>query len=250
MSGSAAHKPIPASSWNLDVEPGQPVDIFGDRHIFERVDPDDAVTFRGPGGRDFMVEGEDGRPRKPFLKEVATLMAASDLIWRERPLSNEARRYARAQELDTAQARAMDPKSPFRAAILRRFDANPWSRSDASLEAFMKDALQDPKISAMEGAWQASPATVRTWLNERGTTGCRKVRDGISMKNRMPKIRKIGHPLEILFYHAARATNVRGSIKMNYEAYVTELAKINAGEELNRDFWIDPGEDPVQDPSA
>lgn len=238
--------PVAAADWNLDVEAGDPVYIFSQPYIFERVDPDHAVTFRSPSGSgagDFMIEGADGCPRKPFVNEVGALMAAGDLIWRDKPLSTEARRFSRAQKLDAAQARAMDPKSQFRMAIVRRFDANPWSKSDAGLRAFMKDALKDPVIAAMPGAWKASPATVRSWLNERGTTGCRKERDGMSMKNRMPKMRTLKHPLEILFYHAVRATNVRGSIQMNYTNYVAEIAKINAGEELNRDFWIDPADE-------
>lgn len=248
MSAGGETAVVAAADWHLDVEAGDPVSIFNNPYIFERVDPDHTVTFRAPahsGGGDFMIQGADGRPRKPFVNEVGALMAAGDLIWREKPLSRDARRHARAQELDAEQARSLDPKCKFRMAIARRFDASPWSKSDAGLIAFMKDAMLDPKIAAMEGAWHASPATIRDWLRTRGTEGCRKERDGISMKNRMPKMRKLKHPLEILFYHAARATNVRGSIRMNYQNYVAEIAKINAGEPLNRDFWIEPSADHV-----
>lgn len=243
MSSAQRYAPIPVAMWDLNVDPGDPADIFRVSYIFERVDPDHVVTFRPDGNStlgDFMIEGANGLPRKPTVDEVNMLIASEDLIWRDRPLSSDARRFARAQHLCAAQARAMDPKCQFRMAIVRRFDANPWSKSDAGLTAFMKHAMLDPKIAALKGAWHACPATVQTWLNERGTAGCRKERDGISMTNRMPKVRKIGHPLEILFYHAVRATNVRGSITMNYQNYVAEIAKINAGKALNRDFWIDP----------
>lgn len=246
MSGAGGEKPRPIAPWNLDVEPGDPVDLFGLGYFFERVDSDGTVTFRPPAGagyEDFEVVGENGRGRKPTMDEIGVLMAANDCIWREKPLGAEARRYARAQEYDAEQAREMDSKSPFRTAISRRYDANPWSRSDFGLKAFMTHALADPAIAALEGAWAASPATVRTWLNERGTAGCRKARDGISMKNRMPKLRRIAHPLEIVFYHAVRAMNVRGSVKRNYETYVAEIAKINAGQKLDRNFWIDPDGD-------
>lgn len=241
MSAALGQPPLPVATWDMNVDPGDPADIFGCRYIFERVDPDHVVTFRPESSSvgDFMIEGVNGLPRKPTVDEVNMLIASDDLIWRDKPLSNEARRFARAKELCAAQARAMDAKSQFRMAIVRRFDASPWSKSDAGLTAFMKHAMQDPKISALQGAWPASPATVRTWLNERGTKGCRKEQDGISMTNRMPKLRKIGHPLEILFYHAVRATNVRGSITMNYVNYLAEIAKINAGIALNREFWIE-----------
>lgn len=46
--------------WNLDVEAGDPADIFGVVYFFERVDPDHAVTFRaaaGSGAGDFLIEG-------------------------------------------------------------------------------------------------------------------------------------------------------------------------------------------------
>lgn len=243
MSAPSGGQPVPMVAWNLDVEPGDPVDIYGHPYIFDRVDADHAVTFRVPAGSsegDFMIVGDDGRPRKPFVHEVAVLMSDNNLIWRERPLKDEVRRFARAQERDAQQAREMDPLAQFRMAVCRRFDANPWSRSDYSLRAFMKVALSDPAIAAMPGAWEACPATVRTWLNDRGIKGCRKERDGISMKNRTRKIRKLNQPLEIVFYWAARAKNVRGDIQMNYDRYVADIKKINSGEPLNRNFWIDP----------
>lgn len=246
MSGAAGSKPLPAAVWDLDVDAGDPVDIYNRPYVFERVDADLAVTFRAPAGAadgDFMVVDAEGRLRKPTVAEVLALMEEDDLIWREKPLGRDARRHARAQQLDAKQARAMDELSEFRMAIVRRFDANPWSKSDRSLNAFMADALADTKIAAMPGAWAACPATVRTWLNERGTEGCRKERDGVSMRNRLPHVRSIAHPLEIVFYHAARATNVRGSIQMNYDNYVAELVKISKGEPLRRGrFDFDTGE--------
>lgn len=240
MSGDGTSGILPAAPWDLAVEPGDPVDIFERSYVFERVDPDKAVTFRSLAGSadgDFMVVGDDGRPRKPTTDEVLALMAEENLIWRDRPLGPDARRHARAQQLDAAQAHAMDEVSEFRMAITRRFDANPWAKSDYSLRLFMADALTDPVIAAMPGAWPACPATQRTWFRERGTEGCRKERDGVSMKNRMRYIRKLTHPLEIVFYHAARATNVRGSVTMNHENYVTEIAKINADIPLSRNRY-------------
>ena len=250
MSAGEGDAPVPVAPWNLDVEPGDPVDIFGNSYVFERVDPDHAVTFRAAAGSDtcdFMVEGSDGRPRKPFVAEIGQLMASDDLIWREKPLSTEARRFARAQEHDAKQARAIDPLCQFRTAITRRFDDNPWSKSDRSLTAFMEDALADPVIAAMPGAWPACPATVRAWLDERGEEGCRKERDGISMTNRMPRIRSIEHPLEIVFHHATRVTSVRGSVRMNHDLYVAELKKINTGKPLTRRMWINPDGSGVQE---
>lgn len=240
MTDDAIGRPVPAAAWDLAVEAGDPVDIFRRPYVFERVDPDGAVTFRPPAGSaggDFMVVGADGRPRKPTTGEVLELMSGDDIIWRDRPLSTDARRHARAQQLDAAQAHAMDPVSEFRSAITRRFDADPWSKSDHSLRLFMADALKDPIIAAMPGAWAACPATQRTWYRDRGTEGCRKERDGVSMKNRMRHVRKLAHPLEIVFYHAARATNVRGSVKVNHDNYVAEIAKINAGIQLSRNRY-------------
>lgn len=233
---AASGKPVPAASWDIDVEAGDPVTLLGRPYVFERVDPDGAVTFRAPagsGGGDFLVVDDSGQRRKPTVEEVLAL-SDEDLVWHEKPLAKEARRFARAQELNAAQAHAMDVLSEFRMAIPRRFDASPWSRSDASLRAFMQEALTDPVIAAMPGAWAASPATLRTWINDRGTEGCRKERDGISMKNRMRSIRKLKHPLEIVFYHAAAATNARGSVQMNHDKYVAEIADINAGRPLRR----------------
>ncbi len=237
MSDRPNNRLTPAAAWDLDVDAGDPVEILGRPFVFERVDADKAVTFRSPAGSgdgDFMVEDGKGRLRKPIVDEILALMEDDSLIWREKPLGTEARRHARAQQLDAEQAHAMDALSEFRSAISRRFDDHPWSKSDTSLRLFMKEALADPTIAAMPGAWAACPATVRTWLNDRGTQGCRKERDGVSMKNRMPSIRSLRHPLEIVFYHAARATNVRGSVQMNYDRYVAELVDISAGTPLRR----------------
>jgi hypothetical protein len=231
---------VPAPSWDFAVEAGDPAEVCGLLYIFERFDADGTVTFRSPAGSDagdFMVEDSNGRFRKPTIADVAALERDGQLIWREKPLSNEARRCARALDLAADQARSMDPKAQFRMAIVRRFDRDPWSRSDASLKGFMSEALEDPEINGLPMKWPACPSSVRTWLAERGTEGCRKERDGVSMKNRKPHIRKLEHPLEILFYHAARATNVRGSVTDNHNAYVAEIARINAGEALNRQYY-------------
>ncbi len=239
MSGAAAGRPAPAASWDLDVEAGDPVEIFSRPYVFERVDADGVVTFRAPAGSsdgDFMVQETDGRVRKPVVYEVLALMQDDTLVWREKPLSKESRRLARAKELDAQQARAMDPVAEFRMAIVRRFDGTPWAKSDSSLRLFIQDALDDPAIAALPGAWAACPATIRTWLNDRGTEGCRKERDGVSMKNRMPRVRKLNHPIEIVLYHALRAENVRGSRTMNHENYVAEIEKINTGEALARNL--------------
>ncbi len=237
MSGGAGAGPASAAPWDLDVAAGDPAEIFGRPYIFERVDPDMIVTFRaqsGSGSGDFMVQDASGQVRKPTTTEVLALMENETLVWRDRPLDKETRRFARAQKQSASQAHAMDPKSEFRTAITRRFDANPWSMSEQGLIAFMSDALADPEIAAMPMAWPASPSTLRSWINDRGTAGCRKDRDGVSMRNRLPRVRKLEHPLEIVFYHAARATNVRGSVQMNHDNYVAELARINAGEALGR----------------
>lgn len=238
--------PLPVTScWSLDVSPGDPVEIFGRDYIFDRVDPDTAVTFRAPvnaGYGDFLVQGEDEHPRKPLINEVGMFMHDKKLIWREKPLKNEARAYARQMELDAEQARSMDKRAPFRVAIVRRYDAAPCSKSDLALEAFMVEAMKDPQIRDLEGAWHAAPSTVRNWLDERGTTGCRKACDGVSMRNRMKGLNKVGHPLEPLFYFATRAANVRGNYTMHYDRYVTDIKRINRGEPLNRNFLFDPDE--------
>lgn len=227
----------PTAPWDIAIEPGDSADIFNRPYVFDRLDPDGVVVFRAPAGSkgaDFMVADDDGHQRRPTAREVQVLEAQGHLIWRDRPLSTEARRHARALELDAAQAHSMDPRSEFRMAICRRFDAAPYSRSDIGLTSFMDEAMKDPIIAAMPGAWPASPATQRAWYAERGEKDCRQERDGISMRNRTKRIRKCKHPVEILFFHAARATNVRGSVQMNHANYLAEIADINAGRPLTR----------------
>lgn len=234
---------LPHSSWNVRLEPGEPVEVCGLPYYFDRVDPDGLFTFRPPLGSDageFMVHGSDGRPRKPNAEQLSIMWREGSLKFRGKPLSDDVRRHARAQELDATQAHAMDKRAPFRMAICRRFDANPWSKSDRSLIAFMKEALADPVISTMEGARPACPATLRSWFRERGTEGCRKARDGISMTGRMPRKLRIEHPLEIAMYWAVRQTNLRGDVQKAHDLYSGDISKINKGDPLNRFFFIDP----------
>ncbi|MBA2935662.1 hypothetical protein HZF05_16380 [Sphingomonas sp. CGMCC 1.13654] len=104
----------------------------------------------------------------------------------------------------------------------------------------MKQALADPAIKSLPAARIICPATLRSWLRERGEEGRRQERDGVSMRGRMPKVRKILHPLEILVYWAVRKTVVRGDAQKNHDSYVAELGKINAGKPLNRFLLVDP----------
>lgn len=239
---------------NLDLEPGDPVEIREVPYYFERVDSDGAFTFRPPVGSrtgDFMVIGEDGHPRKPDANDIAQLMRDSDIVFRSKVLQNEVRRYARAQGLDVKQAREWDATSPFRVAICRRWDAQPCSKSDVHLRKFMKEAMADPAIAELKGAWHASPGAVRVWLRDRGEPGCRKAADGISMTGRLSHLTKIGHPLEIALFWAVRSNNVRGDVLKNYDRYSADLTKINMGEPLNRNLFIDPsGQEPPCEKSA
>lgn len=247
MPSGAAPQPHPGM--NFDVSAGDPVEIFEKPYFFDRIDPDGAVTFRAPlvsdGSRnpDFMIVGTDGHARKPTSDEVGVLHQEGKLIFRQSPLAKEARRRAREMELDTQQCRELDGRSPFRTAILRRFDTSPWAMSDRALTAFMKDALLDPKIVALPGAKVVCAATLRTWINERGTPGCRQTRDGISMTGRNAKLSKIAHPIEIIMYWSVRSTNVRGDITANYDRYSADITKINSGRPLGRNLLIDPGGD-------
>lgn len=87
-----------STGWNLSLEAGNPVEIDGVEYLFERVDPDGAVTLRSPTGfskPDFMVVDDDGFPRKPTCDEIGALVRENRLIVRGRPLSKEARRFAR-----------------------------------------------------------------------------------------------------------------------------------------------------------
>lgn len=111
-----------------------------------------------------------------------------------------------------------------------------------ALTAFIKEVLADPVITKIDGARRVCPATLRSWLRERGMTGCRKERDGVSMTGRMPRKLRIAHPLEIAMYWAVRQTNVRGDVQKNHDRYSADITKINNGQPLNRFFWIDPEE--------
>lgn len=241
--------PQPHLGMNFDVSSGDPVDIFEKPYLFDRIDSDGAVTFRAPlvsdGSRnpDFMIVGADGHARKPTTDEVGILHQEGNLIFRQRPLATDARRRARAMELDVQQCRELDRRSPFRTAVLRRFDLSPWSKSDRSLNAFIKEAMEDPTINALDGAKIVCAATLRTWIRERGTPDCRRTRDGISMTGRKPKPSKIAHPLEILMYWAVRSTNVRGDIIANYDRYSGDITRINRGQPLHRNLLIGPEDD-------
>lgn len=253
MSGGE-EKPKPVMSWNLDIEPGDEVKLFRVPYIFERVDPDDVVTFRPPSDRkggDFMIETVDGQMRKPTTSEVGLIWAEGNLQFIEAALGTAARRFARQQKKDISQAKAEDEEAPFKVALLRLFDNSSFTKSDNSINLFMKAALAIPEIAAMEGAREVAPTTFRRWLRERGTKGARKVWDCVDMTGRMPRTWTIPHPIEIVMYWAIRATHVRGDIQKNYDRYVADIYKINNGKPLNRNFCVDPSgeDDPCERPA-
>ena len=234
----------PQAGWNVLMDPGDEVVLFGDAFFFDRVDPDGAVTFRAPlnsNRGDFMVQGEDGRPRKPTGHEIGAIWREGNLVFCEKRLESAARSFARDVKHDADQARALDENCSFRVAMLRAYDAHPCSKSDKSLRHFLSEAQADPDIAKLPGARKVSPSTFRTWLKERGAPGCRKALDGVSMAGRMPRLMQFGHPREIAMYWAMRAKWVRGDIIKNYDRYSADITKINLGEDLNRFFLIDPG---------
>jgi putative transposase len=123
------------------------------------------VTFRLPGrstADDFMILGADGHPRKPTTQECGVMMREGNLIWRERPLANDARRHARAMDIDIEQVKVLDKTAAFKTAVTRRFDATPWSKSASSLRAFIRDALADERIANLPGAYSSTPAACRS----------------------------------------------------------------------------------------
>lgn len=233
----------PQTDWNILIDPGDEVSIFEKRYFFERVDPDNAVDFRPPLNAQygtFMVVGEDGHPRKPTKNEIGTLWIEGNFRFLEKRLDSTVRQHARDQQLDPKQARAIDEECEFKIAGLRAYDVSPWSKSDRSLLLFNKMLLADPVIGKLKGARIYSGTTWRTWIEQRGTPGCRKECDGISMRGRHARKMRIEHPLEIVMYWAARATWVRGDVQKNHRRYIADIVKINKGEDLNRFFWIDP----------
>lgn len=243
MSGAEEGGFTPQQDWNVQIEPGDECAIFEKPYFFDRVDRDDAVEFRAPLGADygdFRVIGADSHPRKPTKGEVATMWVEGNFRFVEKPLNSAVRQHVRNQDLDHKQAQAIDEYSTFRVAALRRYDESPWARSEGALRAFNKMLLDDPKIAKLPGARMYDSRTWRTWIDERGTPDCRKACDGISMRGRYARKMKIKHPLEIVMYWASRAVALRGDIVKNHDRYVADLYKINRGEELNRNFWIDP----------
>ncbi|MEO7468778.1 MAG: hypothetical protein ABIV36_17320 [Sphingobium limneticum] len=233
----------PMATSGFDAEPGEKIEIFGTIYFYDRTDADRTVTFRPPTGAsygDFTIASGDGSARKPTLDEVGTIWAEGNLVFREPSLGTEARRFARAQQKDIAQAKAQDKSAPFRAAILRLFDDLKLAKSDRVINAFMKAALADPKIAAMSGARTVNARTFRRWVQQNGTEGCRKVWDSVSMKGRSKRTWSIPHPVEIVMYWAIRATHVRGDITKNYDRYVADIYKINKGLTLDRNFCVDP----------
>lgn len=228
---------------NIPIEEGDELKIFGAHYHFERVDTDKALTFRPPIGAsygNFEIHTDTGS-RKPLMSEFATIWREGNVEFIERPLGTEVRRNARALGLQNRQIKTTSPEAFFLMAMVRRYDANPCNKSDRALTAFCKMALADPNIAKLPHARLVPPTTFRRWLRERGTPGCRKTIDGISMRGRSSPMQSIHHPIEPVKYWAIRATHVRGDVTKNYDRYHADLVKINRGERLNRFFLSEDG---------
>jgi hypothetical protein len=229
-------------------EKGDPVEILARDYYFERVDPDHAVTYRAPYGAsypDFMVDDDNGHPRKPTTAEMNAIFAQDGIIFRSKPSSNESRRLARNMELDAEQCRTMDAKSPLRVAISLFCDDNCGSLSDDAMFPVIRRAIAQPEIIALNPTgWVPHPTTVREWMRERGEPGRRKPRDGVSMAGRYLRSIVSRHPVELILYHIMSAclANDQNQIQSFYDCYVADLWKVNNGKPLDRPMLIE-GED-------
>ncbi|OBX18960.1 hypothetical protein A9995_10520 [Erythrobacter sp. QSSC1-22B] len=229
-------------------EKGDHVEILCRDYYFERVDPDKVVTYRAPYGAyypDFMVEGDDGHPRKPTTTDMNAIFAGNDIFFRAKPSSNESRRLARSMELDAEQCRKMDAKSPLRVAITLFCDENCHSLSDDAMLPVIRRAVAEPDIAALNPTgWVPHPTTVREWMRERGEHGRRKPRDGVSMAGRYARSIVSRHPVELMLYPMMSAclANDTGQVQSFYDRYVADLWKVNNGKPLDRPMLVEGGD--------
>lgn len=229
----------------LNLDQGDIVEIDGIEHVFDRIDPDGRITFTSLRQRvEFTVtDPATGFPVKPTADHIAELMIAGVFIQRAPLLDDHARQIARKMELDAQDARECDPVSEFRVAFLRRYDANPCGLSDRALRKLNQELLEDPEIAMLPGARVYAGSTLRSWIHDRGFHGDRRARDGISMKGRMPRKRKVKHPPEIIEHWTAYALGKRTTsspdakvtARKGWERYGTEINRINAGLPTGRD---------------
>jgi putative transposase len=228
----------------LNIEKGDIVSINGVEHVFERIDPDGLVTLRTMRGKtEFEVtDPETGHPRKPNADDIARLMASGALVKRANDPEEGPRRAARKREMNAANAKAVDPVSPFRTVFSRAFDKNPCSRSDKALRDLNKALLEDPTIAALPGARVYAGSTLREWINKRGFPGDRRARDGVAMTG-YRRGRRVHHSREILEHHLATAVGRKSVARLHakakafkaWECYKGEINRINQGRPTGRE---------------
>ena len=220
------------------LDPGDIVEIEGVAHVFDRIDPDGRITFTSLRQRvEYMITDPlTGFPIKPQSDDIARLMTAGRFIKRAPDLEGAARRIARKMELDAADARATDENADFRITFLRAYDASPCGLSDRALRQFAQQLLNDPEIARLPGARMYVGSTFRSWIHNRGHRNDRKMRDGISMTGKMPRKRKVHHPIEILEYYIALAhrkttsrLHAKTTVLKAWEDYKGEINRINRG---------------------
>lgn len=226
-----------------NFKPGKIVDIKDVPYVFDRIDPDGSTTFSSLRDKTYyMVRDENGFPCKPTADHIAKLMAAGDLVLRAPQLANPTRERARKTELDARAAREQDPKSEFRIKFLRHFDKDPCSLSDTKLQELNRELLQDPVVAALPGAKVYAGSTLRDWISDRGHTNDRRMRDGVSMQGQSPRVRRVGHPKEILLHYVGVACSQKNTARPGaqshckgpYDDYAGEIGRINRGEPTGR----------------
>lgn len=201
------------------------------------------VFYRAPSGAnygDFMVKGEDGRYRRPTVEEMNAIHARNQLKIKSNNSRSEQRRIAREMQLQAAQVHKKDKKSAFREAITRFYDEHryQYNRSKADLERMVARAIKDPKIKKLQPAngWLPKGRTVLDWITDRGAPDMRKARDFMSMTGRMPRLKRLPHPEEILLFRLLESMTTDGkpNVLGIYDKYVDDVDVINKGVALNR----------------
>ena len=230
----------------IDIQPGRSVIIDGLRFFFDRVDLDGSVTFSPPMGSGrgaYMVEGNDGHPRKPSCDEIMALFGSKRFVPEDIPLADSVRQAARDPGYDRKQILEMDATAEFRTLVLEAMDrereAGTLSFSFTGLRSFIQNLLQENEgVRNAPGAWEISPRTLKEMYETRGTPGSRRLADGMSMRGRGRTKHKLGHPEEIAIFHLTGLDPRGSNIHAAYVRYKAEIILINKGDNADRPLFV------------
>lgn len=207
-------------------------------YYFSRRTPDGRIMAMASDGAYLMVpDDQTGIPAFPTVATARRAMSDRQLFIRSDPIGDDVRDDARREETTPTEVERCDSWAPLRRKVTKAWDSLPHEekpmRSDAGLREWLRQTFDAEEMQARHGRLPCG-ATIRTWINSRGTKGDRRMSDMQSRSGRVRRARRLNPAaIDIAKLHAlAKAKRKGRTLKQGHMLYKRDVERFNDGQEV------------------